>query len=150
MRAFRLNPLNPLNPRIPSESILIMKHHLKSILALGIITLGSPSAQAGEQRLVGYANGKPLYVNGGPMVRSALPASQPMRVPSQARPPVRVNMGSSQCYHGPVANYSGFAPTFGWGMEATSIPPWLTEPMAIKAITKGLAVPPPRHATPHT
>lgn len=91
-----------------------MKQHLKSILALGIITLGLISAQAGEQRLVGYANGKPLYVSGGPIVRQALPANRPAPVQSQERMPVRVNMGSSQCYHGPVAN-SGYAPAYGWG-----------------------------------
>jgi hypothetical protein len=96
-----------------------MKNHLKSILAFSIITLGTLTAHAGEQRLVGYANGKPLYVSGGPIVRAALPATQPMPVRTYAQAPARVNVGSSQCYHGPVATYAGNAgAAYGWGAGA--------------------------------
>ena len=98
-----------------------MNLHLKAILTVGLISLNFHSAHAGEQRLVGYANGKPLYVSGGPIVRKAIPVRQPVagraRVHAPVRAAARVNVGCTQSYHGPAAHYSNYAPNtgYGWG-----------------------------------
>ncbi len=91
-----------------------MNLYLKAILTLGIVSF-LQSTHAGEQRLVGYANGKPLYVNGGPIVRRALPAAPAVAVRAPQRAFNQVHVGSSQCYHGPVAYYNNSASSFGNG-----------------------------------
>lgn len=81
---------------------------------LGAATLLITPSHSGEEqrRLVGYANGQPLYVTGAPRVRSTGNgnAGQTRRVYVQASAP-RVNVGSYGTYHGPIQsgarNYGG-------------------------------------------
>jgi hypothetical protein len=89
-----------------------MNIKLIALFSLGILTVPTQNTFAGEQRIVGYANGKPLYVSGGPIVRPARPAVQPVVVREPIR--ARVNVGSSGCYHGPAAAPSGYS--YGAGM----------------------------------
>lgn len=95
---------------------------MKTLFAAALTTtlmLIATSSQAGEERrLVGYANGKPMYVKGGAFVRAALP----VRSVSYASPArrCRVNVGCSQITHGPTYfgggnYYSGDYGGYGWG-----------------------------------
>ena len=92
-------------PTIANSTLFeAMKSVTRSLMSIGISLLAMMSAKAREQRLVGYANGKPMYVSGGPIVRPALPAHQ-VRVAQPVRyyqPAPRVNVGSTRSNHGPV------------------------------------------------
>lgn len=89
-------------------------------LFLGISMLSLCDSTAGEERrIVGYANGQPLYLAGAIPVRAAVTrvVSAPARVYRAAVP--RVFVGSTGSYHGsPVftgnAGYSG-GDAYGYG-----------------------------------
>jgi hypothetical protein len=75
------------------------------VIAISVVLLHS--APAGEERrIVGYANGKPMYLNGAAPVRRV--AATPARVRVRQATAPRVHIGSTGCYHGTPA-YSGGA-----------------------------------------
>lgn len=93
---------------------------MKSLIAAltSALILLAPSSQAGEERrLVGYANGKPLYVKGGVIVRPALPVRKVSYAATAAPRRCRVNVGCSQIMHGPTyfggGNYYGGGANYG-------------------------------------
>ncbi len=91
---------------------MLMKTKLTALFALGMLSLTTLNSFAGEPRIVGYANGKPLYVTSGPIVRPARPATQSVVVREPIR--VRVNVGSTGSYHGPAATSYGASAGYGW------------------------------------
>ena len=85
------------------------------VIALTTVLLHS--APAGEERrIVGYANGKPMYLNGAAPVRRVAAAPARVRVYQAAAP--RVHVGSTGCYHGTPAYSAGAYYDGGsWGLN---------------------------------
>jgi hypothetical protein len=90
----------------------------KSTLSLLLLALALPMAMRAEdqeRRIVGYANGQPIYLSGSAAARRAAPApaAQKQRVyVQQTYSAPRVNVGSYGTYHGPIVSKSGYSNSY--------------------------------------
>ena len=86
-------------------------------LVIAVTTALLQSSPAGEERrIVGYANGKPLYLQGAAPVRRIATAPAKVRVYQTYAP--RVHVGSTGCYHGtPPYSGGGYYDGGSWGLD---------------------------------